>query len=149
LQRFAVWKIFTNFGATTQPTVKIDFSNGIGTKNSNRITPLAGISFIDNEFTRSGLGKLIDSELGKRVSRCGYQYSDIFRAWFNIFFCGGDCAEDIAQHLRPTLENIPENKVPSPDTLLRSLDEPAPTIRPLFPLRDRHISSISMRILTV
>ncbi|MDR1865011.1 MAG: hypothetical protein LBR08_05495 [Bacteroidales bacterium] len=90
-------------------------------KNSNRITPLAGISFIDNEFTRSGLGKLIDSELGKRVSRCGYQYSDIFRAWFNIFFCGAYCAEDIAQHLRPTLENIPENKVPSPagdDTLL-------------------------------
>jgi hypothetical protein len=94
-------------------------------KKSNRITPLAGISFIDNEFTRSGLGKLIDSELGKRISRYGYQYSDIFRAWFNIFFCGGDCAEDIAQHLRPTLENIPQNKVPSPDTLLRMLDEPA------------------------
>ncbi|MDR1864216.1 MAG: hypothetical protein LBR08_01455 [Bacteroidales bacterium] len=33
--------------------------------------------------------------------------------------------EDIARHLRPTLENIPENKVPSPDTPLRSLDEPA------------------------
>jgi hypothetical protein len=94
-------------------------------KKSNRITPLAGISFIDNEFTRSGLGKLIDSKLGKRVPKCGYQYSDIFRAWFNIFFCGGDFAEDIARHLRPALENIPENKVPSPDTLLRMLDEPA------------------------
>jgi hypothetical protein len=60
-------------------------------KNSNRITPLAGISFIDNEFTRSGSGKLIDNEVDKIVSRCGYQYSDIFRAWFNIFFCGGYC----------------------------------------------------------
>ncbi|MDR1865528.1 MAG: hypothetical protein LBR08_08155 [Bacteroidales bacterium] len=118
-------------------------------KNSNVSTSFAGISFIVNEFTRSGLGKLIDNELDNRISRCGYQYSDIFRTWFNIFFCGGDCAEDIAQHLRPTLENIPETKVPSPDTLLRMLDEPAPTIRPLFPLRDRHISSISMRNLTV
>ncbi|MDR1865299.1 MAG: hypothetical protein LBR08_06980 [Bacteroidales bacterium] len=99
------------------------FQTGKIQKISNRITPFAGISFIDNEFIRSGLGKLIDSKPGKRVSRCGYQYSDIFRAWFNIFFCGGDCAEDIARHLRPTLENIPENKVPSPDTLLRMLDE--------------------------
>jgi hypothetical protein len=90
---------------------------------SNNITPFAGISFIDNEFTRSGLGELINDQLNHRVSRVGYQYSDIFRAWFNIFFCGGNCAEDIAQHLRTTLKNLPQNKVPSPDTLLRSLGE--------------------------
>ena len=92
-------------------------------KISNNINPFAGISFINKEFNRSGLGKLIDTQLGSRVSTVGYQYSDIFCSWFNIFFCGGDCAEDIAQHLRPTLENIPGNRVPSPDTLLRSLDE--------------------------
>ncbi|GHU74514.1 hypothetical protein FACS189413_19290 [Bacteroidia bacterium] len=92
-------------------------------KISNDITPFAGISFINNEFNRSGLGKLIDNQLGMRVSTIGYQYSDIFCSWFNVFLCGGDCAEDIAQHLRSTLENIPGNKVPSPDTLLRSLEE--------------------------
>ncbi len=92
-------------------------------KISNNITPFAGISFINNEFNRIGLGNLIDNQLGIRVSTCGYQYSDIVRSWFDIFLCGGDCAEDIAQHLRPTLENIPQSKVPSPDTLLRSLDE--------------------------
>ncbi len=92
-------------------------------KISNNITPFAGISFINNEFNRIGLGNLIDNQLAIRVSTCGYQYSDIVRSWFDIFLCGGDCAEDIAQHLRPTLENIPPSKVPSPDTLLRSLDE--------------------------
>jgi len=86
------------------------------------IAAFAGISFINNEFNRIGLGKLIDNQLGIRVSTCGYQYSDIVRSWFDIFLCGGDCAEDISQHLRPTLENIPQSKVPSPDTLLRSLD---------------------------
>ncbi len=93
-------------------------------KVSQTITPFAGISFINNEFNHMGLGKLIDNLLSIRVSTCGYQYSDIVRSWFDIFLCGRDCAEeDIAQHLRPTLENIPQSKVPSPETLLRSLDE--------------------------
>jgi ribosomal protein S11 len=37
--------------------------------------------------------------------------------------CGGDVAEDIQKHLRETLEVIPQNKVPSADTLLRELTE--------------------------
>jgi hypothetical protein len=32
-------------------------------------------------------------------------------------------AEDIAQHLRPSLESLPGNKVPSPDTLLRGVKD--------------------------
>jgi hypothetical protein len=36
---------------------------------------------------------------------------------------GGECAEDIQQHFRPTLEQIPHNKVASPDTLLRCFNE--------------------------
>jgi hypothetical protein len=86
------------------------------------VTPFGGISFINYEFTRSGLSALIDKELGRR-SIFGYQYSDIFRTWFSIFFCGGDVAEDVHSHLRPTLEGIPSNPVPSPDTLLRGLKE--------------------------
>jgi hypothetical protein len=86
------------------------------------ITPFGGISFLNDEFTRSGLSALIDKELGRR-SISGYQYSDIFRTWFSIFFCGGDVAEDVQRHLRPTLEGIPSNPVPSPDTLLRGIKE--------------------------
>jgi hypothetical protein len=86
------------------------------------ITPFGGISYINDEFTRSGLSALIDKELGRR-SILGYQYSDIFRTWFSLFFCGGDVAEDVHSHLRPTLEGIPSNPVPSPDTLLRGLKE--------------------------
>ena len=65
------------------------------------------------------MSQLIDNELGNRVSTVGYSYSDIIRNWANLFLCGGECAEDIQVHLRPALEQIPDNKPPSADTLLR------------------------------
>lgn len=91
-------------------------------KVSQSITPFAGISFVNQEFNDSGLLSLIDNHLVTRTLS-GYQYGEIFRAWFDIFFCGGEVAEDIQKYLRPTLENIPFNRVPSADTLHRVLKE--------------------------
>ena len=92
-------------------------------KISQTITPFGGINFINEAFFRCGLAKMIDSELGYRQSTKGFKHSDIIRSWFEIFFCGGDVAEDIQEHLRETLEAIPRNKAPSADTLLRELSE--------------------------
>jgi hypothetical protein len=92
-------------------------------KSSESITPFAGIFFSNKEFTRCGLAQLIDNKLGYRQSTKGFKHSDIIRSWFNIFLCGGAVAEDIQEHLRQTLESIPQNKVPSADTLLRELTE--------------------------
>ena len=91
-------------------------------KVSQTITPFAGISFVHEEFNKSGLSKLIDNYFGVR-NTTGYSYGELFRTWFEVFFCGGEVAEDVQKHLRYTLENIPENKVASPDTLLRLLTE--------------------------
>jgi hypothetical protein len=91
-------------------------------KKSQSITPFAGISFVNEAFNQCGLGHLIDSELGVRTLS-GYQYSEIIRNIFHIFFCGGGCMEDITAHLRSALEEIPGNKVPSADTLLRGIKE--------------------------
>lgn len=65
------------------------------------ITPFGGISFVNEEFTRSGLSGLINKELGVRTL-ADYQYSDIFRTRFSIFFSGGDVAEDVQTHLFKT-----------------------------------------------
>jgi hypothetical protein len=92
-------------------------------KISKNITPFAGVFYANDEFDRSGLGKLIDKQLGKRNSTKGYSYGNLFRNFFNLFLCGGECAEDIQQHFRPTLEQIPDNRVASADTLLRCFDE--------------------------
>jgi hypothetical protein len=86
-------------------------------KVSQTITPFAGISFVHEEFNKSGLLDLIDNYLGIR-NMTGYQYGELFRTWFEVFFCGGEVAEDVQEHLRSTLENIPGNCVASPDTLL-------------------------------
>ena len=91
-------------------------------KVSQTITPFAGISFVHEEFNKSGLSNLIDNYLGIR-NTTGYSYGELFRTWFEVFFCGGEVAEDVQKHLRCTLENIPHNNVASPDTLLRVLTE--------------------------
>ena len=92
-------------------------------KISKNITPFAGISYVNSEFNNCGLSQLIDKELGNRVSTAGYSYSAIIRNWANVFLCGGECAEDIQVHLRSTLEQLPDNKTPSADTLLRGNKE--------------------------
>ena len=92
-------------------------------KLSENVTPFGGITYVNAEFTKSGLAQLIDNELGIRGSGTGYSYSEIFRAWNNVFFCGGECAEDIQVHLRDTLQQIPGNNVPSADTMLKGLKD--------------------------
>lgn len=91
-------------------------------KVSQTITPFAGISFIHEEFNKSGLSNLIDNHLGTG-NMTGYQYGELFRTRFEVFFCGGEVAEDVQEHLRSTLEDIPGNRVAGPDTLLRAIKE--------------------------
>ncbi|MDR3142967.1 MAG: hypothetical protein LBU37_14745 [Tannerellaceae bacterium] len=83
-------------------------------KQIQTVTPFAGISFVIKEFNSCGLSSLIDNILGIR-SLSGYQYSDIIRGWFSVFFSGGDVAEDINCHLYSSLACIPGNRVPSAD----------------------------------
>jgi hypothetical protein len=90
---------------------------------SKKITPFAGVFFANAEFSRLGLRKLIDNHLGIRNSTKGYSYGNLIGNFFNLFLCGGECAEDIQHHLRSTLEQIPGNKVASADTLLRCFRE--------------------------
>jgi hypothetical protein len=92
-------------------------------KISKTLTPFAGVFFVHEEFKRSGFGQLIDNHLGYRPSTKGYSYGNLFGNFFNLLLSGGQCAEDIQQHFRATLEQIPRNKVASADTLLRLFNE--------------------------
>jgi hypothetical protein len=92
-------------------------------KESEKITPFAGISLINNEFNRCGMSELIDKELGARVTLYGYQYSDIIRALCNVYYSGGNCVEDIQTHFGFYLKAIPNNPTPSSDTILRGMKE--------------------------
>ncbi len=92
-------------------------------KYNKTVSPFAGISFVNHSFNKVGLSQLIDTELGARVKTFGYSYSDIFRNLTNVFLSGGSVIEDINSHLREHLKDIPNNAVPSADTVLRGLKE--------------------------
>jgi len=92
-------------------------------KYTNTISPFSGISFVNHFFNKSGLSQLIDKELGSRAKYAVYSYSDIIRNLTNVFLSGGNVIEDISTHLSSHLKEIPNNKVPSPDTILRGLNE--------------------------
>lgn len=92
-------------------------------KISTQVSPFSGINFLNEEYNKSGFTQLIDNQLGIRCKPYGFSYSDIIQNLMNVFFCGGDCAEDIQTHLRNTLLSIPDNNVPSADTILRGIKE--------------------------
>jgi len=90
-------------------------------KNEEKINPFGGLNFILDSLYKNRIPELIDQKLGKRPHQAGYKYSDILLNLWSIFFCGGDCAEDLQEHLKPHFERVPYLKTPSPDTLLRGV----------------------------
>ena len=108
---------------SNKPNRQIKFPGMKVQKISTNVSPFAGISFVNNSLNETGISQLIDNELGARVKTVGFSYSDIIINQFNIFYSGGDCAEDIQTHLGKHLKSIPGNHVPSADTILRGIKE--------------------------
>ena len=93
------------------------------TNSSEKITPFGGFNFVFNSFKDSGLPDLIDNQLGMRVKTFGFSYSDIFTNHLAIYLNGGDCTEDVNDHLREHLRNVRGIQVCSADTILRGIKE--------------------------
>lgn len=88
---------------------------------SESIATFGGIFHVMDVFERLGLGKLVDSTLGKRdASWNAYQYSEVIETLFCNYLCGQDCLEDI-NTLAPQLSMRPGTHVPSSDTVGRVL----------------------------
>ena len=84
---------------------------------SEKITPFGGIFHVRELFSRF-LGPVIDKVLGIRCTSFGYQYSEIVGSLASVYFCGGDCVEDVTHlSLHPTLRTC------SSDTILRAISE--------------------------
>ena len=81
------------------------------------INPFGGLNFVVEEIKKSGIKDLIDNDLGERAVQSKYNYSDIFMALWLIFFSGGDCAEDIEEHLEDCLIGCLGVGVTSADTI--------------------------------
>ena len=64
---------------------------------------------------------MIEKQLGQRPLQSEFSYSDVIKNLWMLFLAGGDCAEDIEQHLKSDFLQIPNLKVCSPDTIGRVL----------------------------
>ena len=66
---------------------------------------------------------VIDKVLGLRCTSYGYQYSEIAGSLSSVYFCGGDCVENVTSHLMPHLSLHPTLRTCSSDTILRGISE--------------------------
>ena len=76
------------------------------TYSSEKINSFGGINFADHIIGNSSVYTTIDQTLGPRGIKAEYSYSDLFRSYLLMVLCGGECAEDITEHLRGELAHV-------------------------------------------
>jgi hypothetical protein len=75
-----------------------------------------GINFMNADFQRLGLNKIITQHLGLRNLTAVYSYADVLKTLFYMFSIGGDVLDDL-NILREQLQDQPALKACSPDTV--------------------------------
>lgn len=93
------------------------------TYSQNNIQSFGGINFADKILRNAGIYDYIDEMLGNRGITATYGYSDLFRSYLSMVLCGGECAENITEHLTGELSLLKDFEPPSADTLLRRQKE--------------------------
>jgi hypothetical protein len=104
------------------------------TTTSENISAYGGLNFISETFNNLEFSSLIESHLFQRPLQSRFSYSDVIKNLWMLFLAGGDCAEDIEEHLKSDFLQIPNLKVCSPDTIGRVL-------KSLAHQKDIHISN--------
>lgn len=94
-----------------QPIVKI--------LKSSPISAFGGMYFVLEHLNTLNIGNLCNKHLPSMPNQSKYDWKDIIYSFSSIFYCGGDCIEDIGTHLQAHFINNPYFKIPSPDTVLR------------------------------
>ena len=94
---------------TIDGTAKINIKSEI-------LTHFGRIFHVRELFSRH-VGSIIDRELCLRCTSFGYQYGEVFGTLLSVFFCGGDCVEDVTSHLMPHLLLHPTLRKCSSDTI--------------------------------
>ena len=91
--------------------------------NSSHISPFGGLNFVHEEFDRLKIGNLFTEALPTLPNQSKYSWRDILYSFWSIYFCGGDCIEDLAHNLQTSFVQSPFLKTPSPDRVLSRLKE--------------------------
>jgi len=90
---------------------------------SKSLSAFGGINFVFEHLNNLNISSILNKNLPQVAKQSKYSWSDIFNSFLSIYFCGGDCVEDLNTNLKHHFENNPFIKLTSPDTLLRRLSE--------------------------
>lgn len=115
---------------------------------SSPISPFGGLNFVLKEFENKQIGRILQDHLPELPTQCKYSWKDLLYSFWSIYFCGGDCIEDLGGNFHKHLMNFPFLKVPSPDRVLKRFQEIAQPKEILSSKRSkaRHEFSINMEI---
>jgi len=91
--------------------------------NSSQISPFGGLNFVLKEFNKLKFDKILENNLPPLANQSKYSWKDILYAFWSIYFCGGDCIEDLGGNLQKHLTGSPFLKIPSPDRVLERFKE--------------------------
>lgn len=98
-------------------------NNNMKILKSSQISSFGGLNFVFEAFNKIGLDKFINTNFPELPAQSKYNWKDILYSFWSVFFCGGDCAEDISINLKTELTNNPYIKLPSPDRVLNRLKQ--------------------------
>ena len=88
---------------------------------SSPISPFGGLNFVLEAFDKLKVGEFLDKNLPTLPKQTRYSWKDIFYSYWSVFFCGGDCAEDLAINLKQSFKSNPRLNIPSPDRILNRM----------------------------
>ena len=121
-------------------------------QRSDEISAFGGINFVFDFLESNNFGALLNRELPSLKSQSQYNWKDIIYALMSVYFCGGEYIEDLGTHLSPHFKKNPFVKIPSPDTVLRrlqQLSEQSTGQRPVFMASQSSFSAVDVCFLAV
>ena len=86
--------------------------------NSKPVSAFGGLNFVIQEAINLNINTLLNTNLPALPKQCKYNWFDIIMSYWSVFFCGGDCAEDLSINLKQGFRNTPFINIPSPDRVL-------------------------------
>ncbi|MDD7886041.1 hypothetical protein [Flavivirga sp. 57AJ16] len=90
---------------------------------SSHISPFGGLNLVLQEFENKRIGHLLEQHLPKLPTQCKYSWKDLLYSFWSIYFCGGDCMEDLGGNFRDHLKDNYFLNIPSPDRVLDRFKE--------------------------
>lgn len=102
--------------------------------NRKQINAFGGINFIYQHLDKLKFEDILESNLPKLATQTKYNWKDIFYSFLSIYYCGGDCIEDINTNLKSHIGENPFCKLPSADRVLDRFKELA---NPTFTCRTK------------